>query len=520
MRILCIADGGAVEKIKAILSCYQNFLSTRDDITIDILPQDGSAAETTVYDRIVIDEHHFAQAAQIYADEHGCRDIYLWLFGTMIELKHPVMLDEVQKRYLHARNWEGVKHINKIKIEINRVLRNVILDTYPSQLQLESTSYCNARCIMCSHYYASNKGALDMDERMLGRLEELLPYLEVIIMHGNGEPLISKMFDTCVETYASYGIRMATNTNLSVLSDRQIDYINAAFANIRVSCDACTKVIYEGIRRGLSFEVLEENLARLRDRCPSVTKTMATVLMRQNLMQLSDLVHFAAKYGFEEIIFSNLGTSLIVGNENDSVIHYPHLASRQLRRALEQGKRDNIKVTMPTGFDLTLDDENVCEKELLQLNETPFFRSDSEIQDIREFAQSVIGDEYRLIEDLKDCYWDNDLFRCEGICEWCIEKPYIDLKGNVFVCCINATYRVGNLFDYDSFLDLWNNEVYKKIRTLFYQGKLPGFCDNCQFILNGSLQRLKVDDPGEDFYRRRRISKFYYDYCEEHGNER
>ena len=95
VRILCIADGGAVEKIKAILSCYQNFLSTRDDITIDILPQDGSAAETTVYDRIVIDEHHFAQAAQIYADEHGCRDIYLWLFGTMIELKHPVMLDEV-----------------------------------------------------------------------------------------------------------------------------------------------------------------------------------------------------------------------------------------------------------------------------------------------------------------------------------------------------------------------------------------------------------------------------------------
>ena len=519
MRILCIADGEAVEKIKATLSCYQSFLCPEDDIVIDTPSQKDPAANTAGYDRVVIDEHRFDQAERIYNDKNECKEIYLWLFGTMIDLKHPFMLDEVQKRYLRARNWEGVKHINKIKIEINRVLRNVILDTYPSQLQLESTSFCNARCIMCSHYYASNKGALDMDDRMLGRLEELLPYLEIIIMHGNGEPLISRMFDTCVETYASYGIRLTTNTNLSVLSDRQIDYINAAFVNIRVSCDACTKDIYEGIRRGLSFEVLEENLTRLRDRCPTVAKTMATVLMRQNLMQLPELVDFAARYGFEEIIFSNLGTSLIVGNENDSVIHYPHIAARQLKRALEQGKNSHIKVTIPAGFDLTLNDEDAYEAELNELNKTPFFRNDSEIQDIKEFAQTVVGDEYRLIEDLKDCYWDTDLFHCKGICEWCIEKPYIDLKGNVFVCCINATYRVGNIFDYDSFLDLWNNETYKKIRTLFYQGKLPGFCDNCQFILNGSLRRLKVDDPGESFYQRRRISKFYYDYCEEHGNE-
>lgn len=59
----------------------------------------------------------------------------------------------------------------------------------------------------------------------------------------------------------------------------------------------------------------------------------------------------------------------------------------------------------------------------------------------------------------------------------------------------------------------------RMFRALFYQGKLPGFCDNCQFILNGSLQRLAVPDPGDGFYRRRRISKFYHDYCKEHGDE-
>lgn len=110
-------------------------------------------------------------------------------------------------------------------------------------------------------------------------------------------------------------------------------------------------------------------------------------------------------------------------------------------------------------------------------------------------------------------------FECEGICEWCIEKPYIDLNGDVFVCCINASYRVGNIFDYDSFLDLWNNDTYKRIRTLFYNGKLPGFCDNCQFILNGSLKKLSVPSPSKDFYQRRHISKFYHDFCEANADE-
>ena len=131
----------------------------------------------------------------------------------------------------------------------------------------------------------------------------------------------------------------------------------------------------------------------------------------------------------------------------------------------------------------------------------------------------MVGSNYRIVENLSDCYWQDNLFECEGICEWCIEKPYIDLNGDVFVCCINSSYKVGNIFKSDSFMDIWNNETYQRIRELFYEGRLPGFCDNCQFILNGSLRKLSVPKVDENFCHRRHISKFYRDYYEENGYE-
>lgn len=517
MRVLVIADKINFIKIKNYIDSYRHFFEHTS--TISIVCDVDTACGPTGYDRVVVDAYHLDAAISLYQNASCFDTLYLWFRGALISATEPYLLDLMLKKSLQSQDWQFVKQINKIKVDLNRVMRNVVLDTYPTQLQLESTSFCNARCIMCSHYYAENKGARDMDSLMLEKLSELLPYLEILIMHGNGEPFASKLFQESVNTYASYQIGLTTNTNLSILTEDHIERINRSFANIRVSCDACTKEIYEGIRKNLSFERFISNAARLRDRCPDVTKTMAAVLMRQNLEQLPEMVQFAAEYGFHEIIFSNLGTSLLVGNKMDNISHYPFLAAKQLRNALEVGERYGIKVTIPNSFDLSLQNEEACAGELALIHSEPFFKTDAEVAKIREFAESIVGDEYRLVEDLADCFWDENLFTCDGICEWCIEKPYIDLKGDVFVCCINASYRVGNIFACNSFLELWNNDTYKKIRSLFYAGKLPGFCDNCQFILNGSLKRLLVPSPNKEFYHRRHISKFYHDYCEEHHYE-
>ncbi len=517
MRVLIIADKTNLIKIKNYIDSYQSFFEYPDKILIEY---DVSATCNPIeFDRIVIDIYSLDMAAKIYRNVTSFDNLYLWFRGALISVKKPSLLDMILKRSLRSKDLKLVKQVNKIKVDLNHIMRRDVLDTYPTQLQLESTSYCNAQCIMCSHYYAGNKGALDMNKKMLEKLSELFPYLDVLIMHGNGEPFLSKLFKESVKTYASYNIRLTTNTNLSILTDDQIERINESFANIRVSCDACTQEIYEGIRKNLSFNRFISNLIRLGKLCPDVEKTMTSVMMRQNVEQLPEMVKFAAEYGFNEIIFSNLGTSLIIGNEMDNISHYPYFAAKQLRNALKAGEKYGIRVTIPNSFDLSLQDESLCDNELQRIHSIPFFETEADVVAMKELAESIVGDEYRIVENLADCLWQENLFACDGICEWCIEKPYIDLKGDVFVCCINAAYRIGNIFDYTSFMELWNNDTYKKIRRIFYSGKLPGFCDNCQFVLNGSLKRLSVPSPETGFYNRRHISKFYHDYCEEHDCE-
>lgn len=469
-------------------------------------------------DALVFDEDNITTAREVITLNSLCKKSYIWIYGTAIPLFDIELLDAIQKRFFDTENWDNVKHINRIKVEIGYILKSKRLNSYPSQLQMESTSFCNARCIMCSHYYADNTGALDMSDEMLSRLESILPYIDIMILHGNGEPFLSKKLEESVNLYKKYKVKLTTNTNLSILTDNIVRMINEAFVNIRVSCDGCSKDIYEGIRRELSFDRLVANLEKLRDECPNVSKTMACVMMRQNLEQLPDLVRFARKYNFEEIIFSNLGTSLLVGNEMDATYHYPALTAKKLRESLRVGKEIGIKVTVPNSYDLSIDDEQRVQEELKIIHKDSFFVDEEEIGRIKSFTESVVGDEYRIIEDLADCYWEDDLYDCNGICEWCTEKLFMDLKGNVYVCCINATYRIGNIFETKDFMDIWNNETYIKIRSLFYEGKFPGFCDNCQFVLNGSLKYVDNKELDAGFKNRRHISKFYRDYTEGGAN--
>lgn len=517
MKVLVVADKGNQIKIEKYIQSYNTFFRHAKSVEVHHFTEmDFNLSD---FDCVVVDEYRLNDAVRLYKNIYTFENLFLWFEGAIIPVKDDSLLELMLEKAKEIKNWYLVKKINRIKIDLNRIMKNVVMDTYPSQLQLESTSFCNAQCIMCSHYYARNKGALDMNQQMLDKLSELFPYLDIIIMHGNGEPFTSKLFTESVEKYSSYGIGLTTNTNLSILTDEHIEKINKSFVNIRVSCDACTREIYEGIRRCLSFDNFIKNAKKLRDLCPKVSKTMASVLMRQNIEQLPEMVEFAAEFGFDEIIFSNLGVSLIVSNEMDNIANYPFFASKQLKKAIDMGAKYGIKVTIPNSFNLELEDEKQCAEELEKIHSIPFFKSEEEVVEISHYAESVVGEEYRIVEDLADCYWEKNLFNCDGICEWCIEKPYIDLKGDVFVCCINASYRVGNIFEYDSFMDLWNNDIYKKIRSLFYKGQLPGFCDNCQFILNGSLRKLQVSSLNKRFYQRRHISKFYHDYCEVKDNE-
>ena len=75
-----------------------------------------------------------------------------------------------------------------------------------------------------------------------------------MVLHGYGEPLMTKHLDTLLELYQKYEIEVTMNTNLSFLPQNILEHLSPVAKHLRISCDGVSKEIYEGIRPGLSLK--------------------------------------------------------------------------------------------------------------------------------------------------------------------------------------------------------------------------------------------------------------------------
>lgn len=409
----------------------------------------------------------------------------LYINGFIFDPYDKLLIEELEKTLIENKHWNTLRTLNKAKRHLNVLHKKLIFDSKPSILQLEMTNYCNAKCIMCPHIYQENIGARHLNSDTFGKIEGLLPYVEVAILHGNGEPFMNPDFERYLEIYRKYDIAISACTNLSIFNTRIAKIVDSCFEDIRVSCDACTKDKYERIRTGLSFDKFLRNLEILNSCCNKVKKIMTFVIMRQNIPEISLMVDFAAKYGFKEVIYSNMLPSIALGNEKDAPSHYKETVKYQLDIAKEKAKEKGIRIIYPHIYDEIIGNNDVFVDDS--------FRSDDDWKVRVEQIHETFKSEKRPIEDLLKHKWKNTPVDCVGICDWLIEKTYIDVDGNVFLCCINSSFRIGNINE-EAFMAIWNSKIMRDVREYFYSGCLPDFCHDCQFILNDSLVNLKCNN--------------------------
>ena len=169
----------------------------------------------------------------------------------------------LQESLLQEENYDDIKKLNIMKIFFEVSGKRSILSSFPVHIQLEHTTYCNARCIMCDHYVSHNRDAKHLKLATALRLEAILPYVSLIVMHGNGEPFLNPDILEILELYKKYGVRITTNTNLSHINSDICSELNQMCDSLQISCEGCDKETYEGIRQGLSFEFFCNNLERI-----------------------------------------------------------------------------------------------------------------------------------------------------------------------------------------------------------------------------------------------------------------
>ncbi len=147
-----------------------------------------------------------------------------------------------------------------------------IVSAYPPCLQIEPTSICNYRCVMC---YQSDKSFARKSHGYMGHMDfdlftrvidEVAGNIEAITFASRGEPLLHKDIARMLEYCQGKFLALKLNTNASILDERLIHaLLSSDLQNLVFSIDAADEALYKKIRVGGDFKKVVRNLELFRD---------------------------------------------------------------------------------------------------------------------------------------------------------------------------------------------------------------------------------------------------------------
>jgi MoaA/NifB/PqqE/SkfB family radical SAM enzyme len=304
---------------------------------------------------------------------------------------------------------------------------------YPSYIEIETTTRCNLKCVMCEHTYWDEPNK-DMSFEEFKSIVDQFPKLKWIGLTGIGESFLNKDFMKMLKYAKSKDVYVELYDTFFFIDRKNAEeLINLKVDKIFASIDAATKETYEKIRVGSNFERVINNV--------------------KNFFQLEKE---------KGAYYPKIAFHYIVNKMNfQEMSQYVELA-----HSLAQGENVSIQFTrMLHEF-----------KELKDL----FIEVPEEIIQAIEGKAKEFG--IRLT-------WNADIPQVKPPISRCIEwtMPFIFVTGHVIPCCSGneAGHRdfqketaLGNVFK-QSFKEIWRGEKYKTLRSMLRQGKVPLPCKNC-----------------------------------------
>jgi MoaA/NifB/PqqE/SkfB family radical SAM enzyme len=179
--------------------------------------------------------------------------------------------------------------------------------------QIEVTSRCNLKCVMCPVTVLADRWpARDMPWETFERVAQAFPRTRWVHLQGWGEPLLHRRFFDMVERAKGAGCKVGFTTNGTRLT-RQAGarLIELGLDLVAVSIAGATPATHAAIRVGSDLEKLGENirkLAQLRgergNRGPKIE--VFFLMTPANLAELPRAVELAAALGADELVATNL----------------------------------------------------------------------------------------------------------------------------------------------------------------------------------------------------------------------
>lgn len=179
--------------------------------------------------------------------------------------------------------------------------------------QIEVTSRCNLKCMMCPlTALAGTWAPRDMAWETFERIAQAFERARWVHLQGWGEPLLHPRFFDMAERAKGAGCRVGFTTNGTRLSPGNRERLLSLGIDVMaVSIAGARAATHEAIRVGSDFAKLLENVRaflalRAERRMASPKVELFYLMTTTNLGELPDAVRLAADLGADELVATNL----------------------------------------------------------------------------------------------------------------------------------------------------------------------------------------------------------------------
>jgi len=219
-------------------------------------------------------------------------------------------------------------------------------------LQIEVTSRCNLKCVMCPVTVLADRWApRDLSWETFERVASAFERAQWVHLQGWGEPMLHPRLYDMVARAKQAGCRVGFTTNGTRLTRANgVRLLERGLDLMAVSIAGACAATHEAIRAGSDFRKLVANVKgflELREEAPDgMPKVEIFFLMTPgNLAELPQAVELAAKLGADEVVATNL--DYVINPELDALRAYsaapPMSAARDaLEAAAAAAKRSGI----------------------------------------------------------------------------------------------------------------------------------------------------------------------------------
>lgn len=338
---------------------------------------------------------------------------------------------------------------NKLDIGMN--------GTMPAVIYIETVKGCFYSCAMC---YTHNLKPVLIKKNLLKMIEPYFKYLEVLAIHGSGEPLMGDI-PYFIEQSIKNEFVLHMNTTGFSLNKELSDMLMKTRLSMRFSIHAGSGETYKRIM-GHNFERIIKNIEYIVNKSVRDNKNndfwFSFIVMKENIDEIENFLHIAHACGIRKVRFMRLKYSK---------------SRRMPDRNFEFNYFDqNSKNVRTTFFTLLPQYKKLAEKLNITIEAGTMLSDAKNLSTAAEFVNNLTG---RLLHETKIF----PIRTRKGVCimPW-FGQLIICQDGNVYLCC-GTSYHLGNLYD-NKLEDIWNSEKMQTVRKSFSKNRASRKCGYCQ----------------------------------------